>query len=332
VVAASAGNHAQGVAYSSKVLGLKSTIFMPAFTPPLKVIATRSYGSNVILTGDSFDDAYKVSQEYCKEHDATYIHPFNDPLIIAGQGTVGLEIFQQLPEVETVVVPIGGGGLISGVAIALKTLNPKIRIVGVEATGAASMLASKEAGHIVSLPRVDTVADGIAVKTPGELTFNLINEYVDELVAVSDEEIAHTAYLMLERAKILAEPSGVASVAAIMYEKANFKGRNVVPIVSGGNINMSLLEQIVKQGMMQEGLRTTIQITIPDQAGELNKLTALFSDLKVSVQDIEHIRSISSVPIGRVMVIFTVNLQNQAQLKQITDELKLRGLGVKVLK
>lgn len=332
VVAASAGNHAQGVAYSSKLLGLKSTIFMPTFTPPLKVIATRHYGAEVVLTGDSFDDAYKVSQEYCKEHDATYIHPFNDPLIIAGQGTVGLEIFHQLPELDIVVVPIGGGGLISGVAIALKTLNPKIKIIGVEAEGAASMLASKKANKIVTIPHCDTIADGIAVKTPGGQTYELINEYVDELITVTDEEIAHTTYLMLERTKILAEPSGVASVAAVLQRKCDFKGKNVVPIVSGGNINMTLLQQIVEQGMMQEGLRTSLQILIPDHAGELNKLTDLFSKFKISIQNIQHIRAISSVPVGKVMVICMVNLQNQEQLKVITEELEKRGLMVKILK
>lgn len=331
VVAASAGNHAQGVAFSSTKLGLKSTIFMPSFTPPLKVIATRSYGAEVVLTGDSFDDAYKVSQEYCAEHDATYIHPFNDPLVIAGQGTIGIEIFQQLPEVDVVVVPIGGGGLISGVAIALKTLNPKIKIIGVEAEGAASMYASRKAGKTVAIPEVHTIADGIAVKRPGDLTFDIIQKYVDEIVTVSDEEIANTTYFLLQRAKSLAEPSGVTSVAAIIYKKWDFEGKNVVPIISGGNINMSLLEQIVEKGMMEEGLRGGLRVLIPDQAGELNKLTLLLEKLKISIQNIEHIRSINSVPVGKVLVILTINLQNQDQLNLIVEELDKKGVKAEII-
>lgn len=193
------------------------------------------------------------------------------------------------------------------------------------------MYESRKAGEIVTIPHVDTIADGIAVKTPGGLTYSLINEYVDDLITVTDDEIAHTAYLMLQRTKNLAEPSGVASVAAILNHKYDFGGKNVAAIVSGGNINMSLLEQIVEQGMLQEGLRTTMQVIIPDQSGELNKLTWLFTQFKISIQNIEHIRSTSSVPIGRVMVVCTVNLQNQEQLEQLTDELKSRGLQVRVL-
>lgn len=331
VVAASAGNHAQGVAYSSTKLGVKSTIFMPSFTPPLKAIATRHYGAEVILAGDSFDDAFQISQEYCKEHKGTYIHPFNDPLIIAGQGTVGIEIFQQLPEMDVIIVPIGGGGLISGIAIALKTLNPKIKIIGVEAEAAASMSASKKANSAITIPHATTIADGIAVKRPGDLTLALVQKYVDDIVTVSDEEIALTTYLMLERTKMLAEPSGVASVAAILFKKADFTGKKVVPVVSGGNINMSILEQIVEKGMMVEGLRTSLQILIPDLPGELNKLTTLFESFKISIQSIEHIRSITSVPIGYVQVVFTVDLQNKGQLQQIVDELTSRELPVEVL-
>ncbi|MEG1556210.1 MAG: threonine ammonia-lyase [Bacteroidales bacterium] len=332
VVAASAGNHAQGVAYSSTKLGLKSTIFMPTFTPPLKVIATRSYGANVILGGDTFDDAYAASQEYCEKNKASYIHPFNDPKVIAGQGVIGLEIFQQLPEVEVVIIPIGGGGLISGMAIALKEMNPKIKIIGVEAEGAACMYASRKANQMVTLPQIHTIADGIAVKRPGDLTFDIIQNYVDDLVTVNDGEIAHAAYILLQRGKLLAEPSGVASVAAAIFKKCNLKGKNVVPVISGGNINMSLLEQIVEQGMMSDGLRATIQVIIPDQAGELRKLLAIFEQLKVNIQDIIHERSTISVQVGYVLTSFTVNLQDKSQLDIITKELRDRGLECKVMK
>lgn len=330
VVAASAGNHAQGVAYSARQLGMKSTIFMPIFTPPLKVIATQGYGANVILTGESFDDAFAASQEYCKEHNATYIHPFNDPMIIAGQGTIGLEIYEQLPDVDAVVIPIGGGGLIAGVALTLKEMNPKIKIIGVEAEGAASMLASIKNKKITTLSHISTIADGISVKTPGILTYELVQNLVDEIVTVSDTEIAHTAYLLLQRAKILAEPSGVTSMAAALFKKYDFVGKNVVPIISGGNINMQLLEQIVEKGMIEEGLRACIQVMIPDQAGELMKLLAIFDRLKSSIVDIVHERSNISIPIGFVRVSITVNLQNQSQLKVIQDELCTRGLTCKI--
>jgi threonine dehydratase len=326
IVAASAGNHAQGVAFSANKLNLSSTIFMPTFTPPTKVNATRGYGANVILSGDTFDDAFAASQEYCKEHNANYIHPFNDPLIIAGQGVVGLEIFQQFPDVDTVIVPIGGGGLISGICIALKEINPNIKIIGVEAEGAASMLESHKNKAITTIPHSITIADGVAVKRPGDITFSIIEKYVDELLTVSDKEIAHTAYLMLQRGKLLVEPSGVVSLAAAINRKSSIIGKNVVPVISGGNINMNLLEQIVEQGLTAEGLRVSIQVIVPDQAGELKKLLSIFDKLKANIQNIVHERSITSVPVGHVMTTTTINLQNKEQLNIIKEELTRKGL------
>ena len=331
VVAASAGNHAQGVAYSASKLGLKSTIFMPAFTPPTKANATRAYGADVILTGDSFDDAFAASQEYCKTHNATYIHPFNDEKIIAGQGVVGLEIFHQCPDVDTVIVPIGGGGLISGIAIAIKEMNPAVKIIGVEAEKAASMFASHLKGEIITLTSAPTIADGIAVKKPGDITFDIIEKYVDDLITVTDTEIAHAAYLMLQRGKLLVEPSGAAALAAAIERKSKCMGKTVVPVISGGNINMSLLQQIVDQGMYLEGLRTTLQVVVPDQAGELQRLLAIFEQLKANIQDIVHERSITSVPIGHVMIMVTINLQQKKQLDTIKEELGNRGLSCKVI-
>jgi len=331
VVAASAGNHAQGVAFSATKLGLKSTIFMPTFTPPTKVSATRSYGADVILTGDSFDDAFAASQEYCQTHNANYIHPFNDPKIIAGQGVVGLEIFIQCPDVDTVIVPIGGGGLISGIAIAMKEMKPSIKIIGVEAENAASMLASVDKNEIVTLPTVSTIADGIAVKRPGDLTFKIIEEYVDDIVTVSDTEIAHAAYLMLQRGKLLVEPAGAVALAAAITRKSSCMGKIVVPVISGGNINMSLLQQIIDQGMCLEGLRTTLQVVLPDHAGELQKILAILDKLKANIQDIVHERSITSVPVGHVMVLLTVNLQYKKQLDTIKEELGKRGLICRVI-
>lgn len=331
VVAASAGNHAQGVAFSATKLGMQSTIFMPIFTPPLKVLATKGYGANVVLTGDSFDDAAIASQEYIKEHNATYIHPFNDPLIIAGQGTIGLEILEQQSDVDAVIVPIGGGGLVAGIAMAIKEMNPKIKVIGVNAAGAASMVASREANKVISLPTVSTIADGIAVKTPGSLTFDIIQKYVDDIVSVTDTEIAHTAYLLLQRAKILAEPAGVTSVAAALYNKANLKGMNVVPVVSGGNINMQILEQIIEKGMVEEGLRATVRVIVPDQSGELKKILAIFEGLKVNIYDINHERSSSSVEVGKTRLTIRMNLQDKNQLNTIINMLREYGLTCEVV-
>ncbi|HPE40560.1 MAG TPA: threonine ammonia-lyase [Bacteroidales bacterium] len=326
IVAASAGNHAQGVAFSASQLGLKSIIFMPSFAPPSKVNATKGYGAEVVLVGDTFDDAFAASQEYCKEKNGTYIHPFNDELIIAGQGVVGLEIFRQLPEVDTVIVPIGGGGLISGIAIALKEINPNIKIIGVEAEGAASMLASKNSDEVLTLPHCHTIADGIAVKKPGDLTFGIVKNLVDDLITVSDKELAHSTYLLLQRGKLLAEPSGTAAIAAAIFKKSSLIGKYVVPVVSGGNVNMSLFQQILDQGMTQEGLRTHIQFIVPDQAGELKRVLSVLEQQKVNIQDIIHERSITSVPVGKVLISVTVNLQNKEQLDIIKQDLNHKGI------
>lgn len=331
VLCASAGNHAQGVAYAATSLGVKSTVFMPVFAPPLKVIATRSYGAEVILTGETFDDAFKAALEFQKQTGATFVHPFNDPHIIAGQGTVGLEIFEQLREVDEVLVPIGGGGLISGIAIALKQLNPAIRIIGVEADGAQSMKTSIENGKHSTLNSVNTIADGIAVKSPGNLTFEAARKLVDEFVVVNDTEMAHTAYLLMQRSKILAEPSGVAAMAAVLYQKTIIKGRKVVPIVSGGNVNMSILEQILEKGVMEEGLRARIQVLIPDQAGMLKSILSILEKMKANIHDIEHERSAASVPVGHVQVTLTFNLQDTTQLPAITNELEMKGMKYQVL-
>lgn len=329
IVAASAGNHAQGVAFSASQLGLKSIIFMPSFAPPSKVNATKGYGAEVILTGDTFDDAYTASQVYCKEKNGTYIHPFNDEKIIAGQGVVGIEIFRQLPEVDSVIVPIGGGGLISGIAIALKEINPNIKIIGVEADGAASMLASKNSDQVLTLPHCHTIADGIAVKKPGDITFHIVKELVDDLITVSDKELAHATYLLLQRGKLLAEPSGAAAIAAAIFKKSPLMGKMIVPVVSGGNVNMSLFQQILDQGMIQEGLRTHIQFIVPDQAGELKKVLSVLEQQKVNIQDIMHERSITSVPVGKVLISVTVNLQNKEQLDIIKLELNQKGITCK---
>ncbi len=332
VVCASAGNHAQGVAYAARSLGVKSTVFMPLFTPPLKVIATRNYGAEVMLEGYSFDDAMAAALEYREKSGALIVHAFDDPFIIAGQGTMGLELFDQMDTIEDVVVPIGGGGLIAGIGIALKEINPDIRIIGVEAEGAQGMINSLRSGKPEKLTSMETIADGIAVKTPGVLTLEAVQKYVDDIVVVSDEEIARAAYMLLQRAKILAEPAGVAAMASVMHRKYNHGGRNVVPVISGGNINMGLLEQILEKGLMEEGLRARIAVLIPDVAGELKGIISILEGLRANINDIYHERSITTVPVGYVQVIITFNLQESGQLDSICSALTDRMLRFEILK
>ncbi len=332
VVCASAGNHAQGVAFAARIVGVGAKVFMPVFTPPLKVIATRSYGADVVLEGDTFDDAYAAAMRYQSESGAHFVHPFDDPLIIAGQGTIGLELFQAMDSIQDVVVPIGGGGMIAGIAIALKEMNPDIRIIGVEAAGAQSMKNSLKAGKPQKLANMQTIADGIAVKTPGNLTFEATRKLVDEIVVVDDTEIAHTAYLLLQRAKLLAEPSGVAALAAVLHKKIDLAGRNVVPIISGGNINMGLLEQILEKGMMEEGLRARIAVLIPDVAGELKSIISILERLRANINEISHERSITTVPVGFVLVTITFSLQETAQLDAIRQTLDSKLKKYEVLR
>lgn len=322
VVCASAGNHAQGVAFAARMLGVKATVFMPVFTPPLKVIATRSYGADVILEGDTFDDAMQAAAGFSEKSGATIVHAFDDPHIIAGQGTIGLELFRANDAIQDVVVPVGGGGMISGIAIALKKMNPGIRILGVEAQGAQSMKNSLQKGRPEKLTSMQTIADGIAVKTPGALTFEAARTLVDDILVVDDTEIAHAAYLLLQRAKNLAEPAGVAALAAILHKKAALDGRNVVAVISGGNINMGLLEQILEKGMMEEGLRARIAVLIPDVAGELKAIISILEKLRANINEISHERSITSVPVGYVLVTITFNLRESTQLDTICTALR----------
>ncbi|MGM0572971.1 MAG: threonine ammonia-lyase [Bacteroidota bacterium] len=321
VVCASAGNHAQGVAFAASTMGVRAKVFMPVFTPPLKVIATRSYGADVVLEGDTFDDAFEAAMKYKEASGATFVHPFDDPHIIAGQGTVGLELFQAMDSIQDVLVPIGGGGMIAGIAIALKEINPDIRVIGVEAAGAQSMKHSMQAGSPEKLTNMQTIADGIAVKTPGKLTFKVAQAYLDDILVVNDAEIANTVYMLLQRAKILAEPAGVAAMAAVLHNKMNLKDRNVVAVISGGNINLGILEQILEKGMMDEGLRARIAVLIPDVAGELRSIISILENLRANINEISHERSITTVPVGFVEVTITFNLQETAQLDAIRKAL-----------
>lgn len=331
VVCASAGNHAQGVAYAATAMGVHSTVFMPRYTPPTKIIATKSYGADVVLEGSTYDDAALAAKTFAENHKVTFVHAFNDPYVIAGQGTIGVEIYESLPAVDAVCVPIGGGGLIGGIAIALKTLKPEVKIIGVEAEGAQSMKCSLEKHTIVPLKSINTIADGIAVKTPKELTFSIAEKYVDEVVTVNDEEIAHALYLLLQRAKLVVEPAGAVSLAAVLSKKVHFPRKNVVAVISGGNVNLSLLTQIIERGMMRNKLLVKISLIVLDKPKVLKDILTILATFGVNVQSISHDRCTTAVPVGYVKIIITFQTLGAEQITQIKKEFTKKKLQYHVL-
>lgn len=331
VVCASAGNHAQGVAHASTLMGLNSTVFMPIYTSPTKIIATKSYGAKVVLEGITYDDAADAAKKYANEKKITFVHAFNDTFVIAGQGTIGIEIFEVLPKVDVVLVPIGGGGLISGIALALKTLKPDVRVIGVEAEGAQSMKRSLEENKIVMLKSMLTIADGIAVKTPQDLTFSLAKNYVDEVVTVNDEEIANALYMLLQRTKLVVEPAGAVGLAALLSKKVLFPKKNVVVVLSGGNINLSLLTQIIERGMMRQKLLVKVSITALDKPKALREILTILTDLGANVQSIAHDRGTTTVPVGFVRIIITFQTLGKEQIKMIKQKFDRKKLQYNIL-
>lgn len=289
VIACSAGNHAQGVALAATKNGIKSLICLPDGAPISKVEATKRFGAEVCLVKGVYDDAYNKALELKEEKGYTFIHPFDDEDVIAGQGTIGLEILDQLENVDAVVVPIGGGGLISGVAFAIKQLNPNVRVYGVQASGAPSMKQSVEDGKIETLGRVQTIADGIAVKTPGEHTFELVNKYVDDIVTVSDDEIALAILTLLEQQKLIAEGAGAVPVAAVMAGKIpDIDGKNVCCLVSGGNIDVTILSRVIERGLKMGGRTADITIALSDKPGQLSGVSAIVADLGANVVSVNY--------------------------------------------
>jgi threonine dehydratase len=331
VVCASAGNHAQGVAYASTLMHVKSTVYMPIYTPPTKILATKSYGATVVLEGITYDDAAAAAKKYADEKKLTFVHAFNDKYVIAGQGTIGIEIFEALPSVDVVVVPIGGGGLISGIALALKTLNPKVTIIGVEAEGAQSMKLSLERNKIVPLKSIMTIADGIAVKTPKNLTFSLAKQYVDAVVTVNDEEIANALYLLLQRTKLVVEPAGAVGLAALLSKKIEFPQKDIAVILSGGNINLSLLTQIIERGMMRHKLLVKVSVTALDKPKVLKDILAILADFGANVQSIAHDRCTTAVPVGYVKIIITFQTLGNEQIEMIKKEFKKNNVAYHIL-
>ncbi|MCH3915341.1 MAG: threonine ammonia-lyase [Acidaminococcaceae bacterium] len=283
VIAASAGNHAQGVALGATAKGIKATIVMPATTPLAKVSATKGYGGNVILEGAAFDEAYAKALKVQKETNAVFVHPFDDEYVIAGQGTIALEILEDLPDVDMVVVPVGGGGMISGIASGLKLSNPKIKVVGVESAAVPSMKESIDAGKIVTVPAGVTAAEGINVRTPGNITFEMVKKYVDEIVTVTEDEIAEAMLYLIEKGKNLAEGAGATPLAAVLAGKIDCKGKKVVLMVSGGNADITFINRIINKALLLEGRRAEFKIIMEDRCGETAKLLKLISDNNANI-------------------------------------------------
>lgn len=331
VVAASAGNHAQGVALAASLLGVQATVFMPESAPLPKVEATTRYGAIVQLEGSIYDESFEAAQEFAERSGAVMIHPFDHPDVIAGQGTIALEIFEQLDEVGTIVVGIGGGGLISGIATVAKALSGSVRVVGVEPEGAAGMRASLDAGHLVELPRISTVADGLAAKQPGELTLAHVQKFVDEVVTVSDDEIAQALLLMAERAKLVVEPAGAASVAAVMFGKTALT-HPVVALLSGGNIDPMLLMQVIRFGMGSAGRYFSFRTRVPDRPGQLHLLLGVIAAAGANIVGVEHHREgVRLRHLGDVEIVLQVETRGLDHVKELTDALARAGYEVERL-
>ena len=328
VIACSAGNHAQGVALGATHNGIKALICLPAGAPISKVEATKGYGADVCLVPGVYDDAYAKAMELQKEHGYTFVHPFDDPLVIAGQGTIGLEILEQMPDAEAVIVPIGGGGLIAGVAFAIKTLRPEIKVYGVQSAGAPSMFQSVKEGHRVHLDRVQTIADGIAVKEPGELTFELINQYVDEIVTVTDEETAAAILALLEQQKLVAEGAGAVAVAAAMFNKVPIKGKKVVCLVSGGNVDVTTLSRIVNRGLTKSGRKYSFIIDLDDKPGQLSGVCNVVADQGGNIQSVTHERVNTAAEINGCTVRVEMDTRDQAHIDSIRQALLASGFKV----
>ena len=325
VIACSAGNHAQGVALSATRRGIKSVICMPAGAPISKVEATKSYGGEVVLVPGVYDDAANRAVELLEEKGYTFVHPFNDERVIAGQGTIGLEIINQLPDVEVVYVPIGGGGLISGVSYAIKALKPDCKVIGVQAAGAPSMYESRKQGEVIELDKVATIADGIAVKKPGDITFEMCQKYVDEIVTVSEEEIATAILTLMEKQKTVAEGAGATALAAAMFDKANLKGKKSVCVVSGGNIDVSILSRVITQGLNKTGRIANIETKVVDKPGQLISLLQLISKTGANIISINHEREDLRSEVNSCVVTMVLETRNTEHVNEIKTLLKENG-------
>lgn len=325
VIAASAGNHAQGVAYHATKRGIRSLIVMPLATPLVKVTATRGFGAEVILHGANYDEACTEAMRLCTEQKLTFIHPFDDDAVMAGQGTMGLELLEQVPDLEAVIAPIGGGGLIAGVACAIKETRPNVRIVGVQTARIPSMAAAMKEHHPVTLDPATTIADGIAVRRAGEITLPLVERYVDEIVTVDEDEIAAAILMLLEREKTLAEGAGAAPLAALLQRRTSLKGARTAVLVAGGNIDVTLLSRIIERGMVQDGRLIRLRIYLLDRPGALHELTRLIAEHRANIVDTLHNRAYYGVNLGDTAIDVTLETRGREHVEQILAALTAEG-------
>lgn len=321
VIACSAGNHAQGVALAASRNGIKSLICLPDGAPISKIESTKSYGAEICLVKGVYDDAYAKALQLRDEKGYTFIHPFDDENVIAGQGTIGLELIEQLPDMDAVIVPIGGGGLISGVAFAIKSLNPNIKVYGVQASGAPSMLNSVRDKQIERLDSVSTIADGIQVKEPGEHTFEYVKKYVDDIVTVSDDEISSAILKLIESQKMIAEGAGAAPLAAVMFNKLPVKGKKVVCVVSGGNIDVTILSRVIKRGLLMTGRQQTFCVELQDKPGQLVAVSNIIAEKGANVISIHHERGGEGTDVNGCYLRVVLETRDFAQIKEIRDAL-----------
>lgn len=328
VIACSAGNHAQGVALAASKLGIPSLICLPDSAPISKVEATKGFGAQVCLVNGCYDDAYSKALQLKDEMGYTFVHPFDDENVIAGQGTIGLEIASDLDDIDAVIVPIGGGGLISGVAYVLKSIRPSIKVYGVQAAGAPSMYNSIKSGHIECLESASTIADGIAVKQPGENTFELVSKYVDDIALVTEDEISGAILALIEKQKMIAEGAGAVSVAAAMFNKFPIKGKKVVSLVSGGNIDVTSLSRVIKRGLMKSGRATSLLIELIDKPGQLKDVSRIIADCGGNVTSVHHERAGSTESVNGCYLRIAMETRNYDHVMEIKQALQKEGFKI----
>ena len=328
VIACSAGNHAQGVALAASKCGISSLICLPDSAPISKVEATKAYGAQVCLVPGVYDDAYNKALDLKEKEGYTFVHPFDDEYVIAGQGTIGLEIMNEMNDVDAVIVPIGGGGLISGVACAIKSISPHVKVYGVQAAGAPSMFNSIHTGHIQQLESVSTIADGIAVKKPGDITFRMVSQYVDDIATVTEDEIAAAILALIEKQKMIAEGAGAVSVAAAMFNKFPLEGKKVVSLISGGNIDVTSLSRVIERGLMKSGRHSNLLIELVDKPGQLKDVSRIIADCGGNVIGVHHERNSHTASINGCYLRVTMETKNYDHVQQIIQALQAEGFRI----
>ena len=330
VVASSAGNHAQGVACAAAAFGIPATIVMPKAAPIAKIQATEGYGAKVVLAGSCYDEAYAAACEICEKEGAAFLHPYNDPEVIAGQGTLGLEILGDLPTVDAIVVPAGGGGLLAGMIAAVKQVNPRVRVYGVQAEGADAIARSFREKRLVCTSSASTIADGIAVKSPGDITVDIINSFCDGVVTVSDIQLSEAILLLMERCKMIVEPAGAAPVAAVLNDRIDVKGKNVVCVLSGGNIDVSFVQSIIEQGMAARHRRIRFTARLLDRPGSLVQVLGILADSGANILTIEHDKLAAGLNPNETKVHIACEVGGRAHGQAVLDELKKHGYEVEL--